>query len=188
MASAAHGRGRAEAFDALDVTNFRLGPRYAQWLVGPIAHIADDDERAAYLTLSEDTAAEAFIEAFWERRGPNRLLPPSGPRTTFESRAEEADARYSEGTMPGRRSDRGTIHILYGPPAEIEYASSPTPGGAPIEVWVYPKRSEPGLDGRRPRRRYAFRKQGRVTEFVPLSAVRELDETPRLGRRRPPGG
>ncbi len=177
---------KAEQLDAVDLTNFELGPRHAQWLAGPIARIATEQERTAYLALTDDAAAERFVEAFWKRRGPNRTLPPSGPKHTFDERAEEADRRFSEAATLGRSSDRGTIFVVYGPPTTIEYASSPTPGGEPIEIWNYTKRSAPGLDGKRPESRYGFRKQSDVTEFFSLSAARRLRRTPTLGRR-PPG-
>ena len=63
-------KGRLKNYPPADVTNFLHGPEYAQWLVGPLAHIATPEERQQYLGLSNDSRAEAFIESFWERRGP----------------------------------------------------------------------------------------------------------------------
>jgi GWxTD domain-containing protein len=157
-------------YEGVDITNFLLGPGHAQWLVGPIAHIASEKERRDYLALTDDAAAAQFVATFWERRGPNLVFPPTGPKITFDERAEEADRIYSEGTYLGRRTDRGTVFILYGAPDSIEFGSSPTRFGAPVEVWNYSTR-EKGLDGKKPDRRYAFRKQESLTEFFPLSGV-----------------
>lgn len=169
-------------YESVDITNFRLGPEYAQWLVGPIVHVASAEERRQFLALTEDEAAAEFIEAFWDRRGPNLKIPPSGPRVTFERRAEEADKRFTEGTFLGRRTDRGTVFILYGSPEVVEYASSPIPEGEPVEVWAYPKAAAPGLDGQRPDRRYAFRRDGAVTKFFPLAALKRMRRVPSRGR------
>jgi GWxTD domain-containing protein len=169
---------RLKTFDAADLTNFRLGPEHAQWLVGPIAHLATEAERRQYLDLTEDSAAEAFIEAFWAHRGPNLVFPPTGPKYVFEERAIEADRVFSEGTFLGRRTDRGTVFILYGSPQSVEHASSPTRFGPPIEIWNYPKKAENGLDGRRPDRSYGFRMQDSVTRFFPLAGVKRLRRTP----------
>jgi GWxTD domain-containing protein len=172
-----------ESYDRADVTNFRLGPGYAQWLVGPVVHMASADERRQFLALTDDEAADAFIAAFWERRGPNLAVPPSGPKVTFEARAEEADRRFTEATYLGRHTDRGTVFILYGEPTRIDFASSPREGGPPVEVWSYAKSAAAGLDGERPDRRYAFRRNGPVTTFFPVQALGTL----RLPTRRRSG-
>jgi len=164
-------------YDPVDVTNFALEPENARWLVGPIAHLASEQERAQYLQLSESSAAEEFVAAFWERRGPNLVFPPTGPKITFDRRAEEADKIYTEGTARGRRTDRGTVLILYGAPATIEYGSSPTPRGEPIEIWVYGRKREKGLDGKKPEQRYGFRRHDGLTKFFPLSGVKPLSKT-----------
>lgn len=172
--SVAPALGRLKPYPPADVTNFRLGPAYAQWLVGPMAHIATPEERQQYLALSDDSRAEAFIEAFWERRGPNLVFPPRGPKIIFESRAKEADRVFSEGTYLGRRTDRGTVFVLYGSPQTLEHATSPTGLGPPVEIWNYSKKREPGLDGQRADRRYGFRLQDSVTKFFSLAGVKQL--------------
>ena len=169
---------RLKTLDVADLTNFRVGPEYAQWLVGPIAQLATEAERRRFLDLADDSAAEAFIESFWEHRGPNLVFPPTGPRYIFEGRAIEADRVFSEGTFLGRRTDRGTVFILYGLPESVEHASSPTNFGPPIEIWNYPKKAANGLDGKRPDRSYAFRVQDSVTKFFPLAGVKRLRRTP----------
>jgi len=168
---------RLKEYPPSDVTNFALGPEYAQWLVGPIAHIASAQERESFLRLSSDSEAEAFVDDFWESRGPNLVFPPTGPKITFDERAEEADRVFTEGTHLGRRTDRGTVLILYGPPRSIEYATSPSGLGPPVEIWNYSKKGELGLDGRKPERRYGFRRQGTATEFFSLAGVKKLRPT-----------
>jgi GWxTD domain-containing protein len=175
---------RLKSYPPEDLTNFQLSPDFAQWLVGPLAHVATAEERAGYLALRDDAAAAAFIGAFWERRGPNLQFPPSGPLITFERRAKEADRVFSEGTYLGRRTDRGTVFILYGSPETVEYASSQTGMGPPIEIWNYTKKTGPGLDGERPDPSYGFRLQGPVTKFHSLAGVKKLRRVPRPGGAR----
>jgi GWxTD domain-containing protein len=148
-----------------DLTNPALGPDYSQWLVGPISYLATKDEVAAYLALKDDRAAQAFIDQFWARRNPHPQRPDNSLLETFEERAAEADRLYAEGGFQGRRTDRGTIYILYGKPATTDYEISPTPEAPPIEVWTYPLNAPVGLSGRQPSPRYRFSKHGDLTVF-----------------------
>ncbi|HVS14644.1 MAG TPA: GWxTD domain-containing protein [Thermoanaerobaculia bacterium] len=140
---------------ALELTNPFLGPRYAQWLVGAVGGIATEAERAGYLRLESDEAARQFIERFWEERGTLRQV--------YEQRAAEADKRYTEGTVPGRRTDRGAIYILYGEPEETSYEEHRNIDDPPVELWRYPKQASPGLDGEKPLRAFRFIRWGEVT-------------------------
>ena len=147
-----------------ELTNFLLGPELSLWLVGAIGRIASNEEIDRYLQLSSDEQAEAFIEEFWSRRrSADAVWPAKQPQGIYEARAREADRRFSEGARQGRRSDRGTIHILYGEPEEVKYEVASRPGANTIEVWVYPKKGEKGLDGRSPDRYYYFAKRGEYT-------------------------
>ena len=48
------------------------GP-YKQWLSQDVAYIITDQERKAFLSLSNDEERDAFIEQFWRRRNPDGL-------------------------------------------------------------------------------------------------------------------
>jgi GWxTD domain-containing protein len=146
-----------------DLTNPALGPDYAQWLVGPISFLATKEEVATYLGLKDDAAAQEFIARFWARRNPpNR--PQNPLLAAFEARGAEADRLYSEAGFQGRRTDRGTIHVIYGPPKKVDFEVAPA-GGSPIEVWTYGTDAASGLNGRKPAPRYRFRKRGDLTVF-----------------------
>ncbi len=164
----------ARAPSAEELTNFQLGPEHARWLVGPIARLASEAERAEYLRLADDAAAGRFIAAFWERRGGLRSFPPT-PGHLFQERAAEADVLYREGHHVGRSTDRGTIYVLYGPPAATRFEPSPTPGGGAVEIWRYPKEASPGLDGERPKTLYSFRREeDGLTRFYRAPIQRRL--------------
>lgn len=143
-----------------------VGPELAQWLVGPIARMASESEIEAYLELRSDDEARVFIEEFWRQRDPTpEEEEVNEARLLFEQRATEADKKYTESAVSGRRTDRGTIYILYGPPESVEFEQYRDVDGPDVELWRYAKGAEKGLDGRRPERIYRFARQGDLTSF-----------------------
>jgi GWxTD domain-containing protein len=159
------------------LTNFALGADYAQWLVGPVARIASPREIREFLSLVDDESAAAFVESFWAKRvDPENPWPDQQPEAVFERRAGEADKRFTEGVTLGRRTDRGEIHIVYGPPEEIDYESDPESRYGPIEVWRYGRKAARGLDGARPKNVYRFAKTGELTQFYsPAPSISRRD-------------
>jgi GWxTD domain-containing protein len=164
LAPVAGARGHKEA-SVEELMNPLLGPAYALWLVGPIARLATSDEIAAYGRLTDDAAARAFIDEFWTRRDPEPAYPGNPARELFEGRAADADHRFAEAGIPGRRTDRGIVFVLYGAPEKEEFDISQHPDDPPILVWRYPADAAKGLDGKRPERFYRFIKRGEVTTF-----------------------
>jgi GWxTD domain-containing protein len=156
------------------LTNGLLGPAYSQWLVGAIARMATRAEIDAYLALSDDFAAADSIEAFWRARDDDPAAPGNALRARYEERAAEADRRFSEAAYLGRRTARGLVFTLYGPPTEIKYEVAPQ-GGPGIEVWTYGPEVGPGLDGSKVPAFYRFRRVGEITTFY----------RPAVGRGRP---
>lgn len=125
-----------------------LGKVYKRWLDEDVRWIITDEERVAFRQLTNDEERDNFIEQFWERRNPT-------PESTENSRKEEhyrriayANEHYSAG-IPGWRSDRGRIYIMYGAADQIDshpsggfYDRPQTEGGGttstyPFEVWRY---------------------------------------------------
>ena len=176
--TACAGGGSRSVAAMADLTNPFLGPDYSAWLIGPVARIARPDEIKAFLALREDGQAAAFVEQFWERRNPNpgRANPLLAK---FEERSEVADKKYSEAGLLGRRTDRGTIFILYGQPAKGGFEVAKRPTDAPIEVWQYGAGTPPGLDGKRPDTFYRFTKRGDLTVlYVPRPGTVPLTAAP----------
>lgn len=147
-----------------ELTNPLLGPGYAQWLAGAVGKMAEPAEVSRYLALDSDFAAADFIEAFWERRDPEPATPGNPVRETFEARVVEADRRFGEAGVSGRKTARGTIYVLYGSPERTDF-ELPRRGGPAVEVWFYADDAPPGLDGRQPAGSYRFQKIGDVTDF-----------------------
>lgn len=161
LAAAAAAAGR----DAADVFNYTLSPELAGWMVGAPERMATDEEIREFVSLSDDAAARAFIERFWAARDPDPRRAGNPVRDTVESRAAEADRRFTEAGRPGRGSDRGTTYILYGEPDKIDFQPGRTEREGVLEVWHYPGDAPRGLDGRRPDRTIRFSLAGEVTKF-----------------------
>lgn len=114
-----------------ELTNPLLGPRHAQWLVGPISWLVTPAERDRYLFLSSDEEAEAFIEEWWQAH--------SEIREEFDRRLAEAEDEFEESTTPGHRTDRGIVWVIHGPPEDTERLEHRNVLEPPIERWSYPK-------------------------------------------------
>ena len=125
-----------------------LDSQYKKWLDQDVIYIISPEERSAFLHLSTNEEREQFIEQFWQRRNPD----PESPENTFKEehyrRIAYANERFASG-IPGWRTDRGKIYIMWGPADEIEshpsggsYDRPASEGGGqtstyPFEQWRY---------------------------------------------------
>lgn len=156
---------RDKQYSVDQLLNVFLSPGNAQWLVGPIARLATTEQIEAFLEIVDDEEAERFIAEFWSRRQPIEGVPGLSARQQFEHLSEEADRLYGEETSAGRRTDRGTIFILYGPPDEVDYKPARKARLGEVEVWLY-ESGKTGLDGKAPKRSYHFIQQDDLTRFA----------------------
>lgn len=121
---------------------------YKKWLSDEVPYIITDEERGAFKKLSTDEEREQFIEGFWERRNPNPGSPENEFKEEYYRRIAYTNEHYQSG-IPGWKTDRGRIYIMYGPPDEIDdhpsggtYDRPPEEGGGqtstfPFEQWRY---------------------------------------------------
>jgi GWxTD domain-containing protein len=102
-----------------------LEPQYKKWLDEDVVYIISPEERRSFLHLATNEEREQFIEAFWQRRNPD----PDSPENTFKEehyrRIAYANEHYASG-IPGWKTDRGKIYIMWGPADEVD--SHPTGG------------------------------------------------------------
>jgi GWxTD domain-containing protein len=125
-----------------------LGKTYKKWLDEDVRWIITDEERSAFKQLSNDEERDQFIEAFWARRDPTPDTPENEFKEEHYRRIAYANEHYAAG-IPGWKTDRGRIYVMYGPADEIEsHPSGGTydrpmeeGGGAtstyPFEQWRY---------------------------------------------------
>jgi GWxTD domain-containing protein len=96
-----------------------LPDQYRFWLTEDAAYIISPPERSMFLRLGSDEERDQFIEQFWYRRA-------SDPRSFVNDFEQEhyrrivlANEKFSAG-VPGWKTDRGRIYILFGPPDEVD--------------------------------------------------------------------
>jgi GWxTD domain-containing protein len=125
-----------------------LDSQYKKWLNEDVVYIITPEERSAFVHLQTNEEREQFIEQFWQRRNPD---PDSADNTFKEEhyrRIAYANEHYASG-IPGWKSDRGRIYIMWGPPDEVDshpsggtYDRPASEGGGntstfPFEDWRY---------------------------------------------------
>ena len=90
-----------------------------------VPDIITEEERRAFLGLSTNEEREQFVEIFWNRRNPEPESPTNAVKEEHYRRLAYADEHFASG-IPGRKTDRGRMYIIWGPPDEIE--TQPTGG------------------------------------------------------------
>ena len=121
---------------------------YKNWLEQDVAYIITDEERKAFKALKTDEERDQFIENFWLRRDPDPDTPENEYKEQYFERIQYANEKYTSG-IPGWRTDRGRIYIMFGKPDELEshpaggaYNRPSWEGGGststyPFEIWWY---------------------------------------------------
>jgi GWxTD domain-containing protein len=121
---------------------------YKHWLDEDVKWIISGEELTAFKQLSNDEERDAFIEQFWLRRDPTPDTEENEYKEEHYRRIAYANEHFPAG-VPGWRTDRGRIYIVWGKPDEIEshpsggqYQREINEGGGststfPFERWRY---------------------------------------------------
>src|SRR3984885_6165372 len=96
-----------------------LSKPYKKWLYENVIYIINDEKRAAFKQLSNDEERDNFIEAFWQRRDPTPDTEENEYKEEHYQRIAYANEHFAAG-VPGWRTDRGRIYIVFGKPDEID--------------------------------------------------------------------
>jgi GWxTD domain-containing protein len=125
-----------------------LKKAYKDWLEKDVTYVITDEERKAFKKLATDDERERFIEEFWRRRDPDPDTDENEFKEEYYERIAYANEHFASG-IPGWKSDRGRIWIMYGKPDEREthpsggnYERPSYEGGGstttyPFEIWFY---------------------------------------------------
>lgn len=125
-----------------------LKKAYKDWLEKDVTYVITDEERKAFKRLATDDERERFIEEFWRRRDPDPDTDENEFKEQYYERIAYANEHFASG-IPGWKSDRGRIWIMYGKPDEREthpmggnYERQSYEGGGntttyPFETWFY---------------------------------------------------
>ncbi len=126
----------------------KLDKVYEKWMDEDVRWIITDEEKKTFKVLKTDEEREQFIEQFWLRRDPDPDTDVNEYREEYYQRIAYANEHYTSG-IPGWKTDRGRIYIMFGKADEIETHPSggtydrPTweGGGStstyPFETWWY---------------------------------------------------
>ena len=121
---------------------------YKKWLDEDVSYIITDEERKAFKQLKTDEERDQFIEGFWLRRDPDPDTPENEYKEQYFERIQYANEKFTSG-IPGWKTDRGRIYVMFGKPDEIESHPAGGPyerpsyegGGStstyPFETWWY---------------------------------------------------
>ena len=134
--------------DRGDVQREEAEDYYSKWLEEDVAYIVTGDERTIFLKLTTEEEKDAFIEQFWFRRDPDPRTAVNEYKEEHYRRIQYANERFHAG-IPGWKTDRGRIYIMFGPPDRKEsypsggwYQRKLHEGGGstsvfPFEIWEY---------------------------------------------------
>jgi GWxTD domain-containing protein len=90
-----------------------------KWIDEDVSYIISNEERTAWKRLATDEERESFIESFWLRRDPTPDTLDNEFKDDHYERIAYANEHFASG-IPGWKTDRGRIYIMYGKPDEIE--------------------------------------------------------------------
>ena len=125
-----------------------LSSTYKKWLNEDVVYIITPEEKSAFKALSNDEERDQFIEQFWLRRDPTPDTPENEYKEEHYRRIAYANEHFAAG-IPGWRTDRGRIYIMWGAPDQIDahpsggtYERTMEEGGGetstyPFETWRY---------------------------------------------------
>jgi GWxTD domain-containing protein len=140
-----------------------LDSSYKTWLNEDVVYIISPDERNAFLQLATNEEREQFIEQFWLRRSSNPDLPDNDFKEEHYRRIAYANEHYASG-IPGWKTDRGKMYIIWGPPDEID--SHPTGG-----TWDRPMEDGGGSTSTYPWETWRWRYLEGIGENIELEFV-----------------
>jgi GWxTD domain-containing protein len=110
-----------------------VAPDYRKWLLEDVRYIITDEERADFKKLTTDRQRDQFITDFWDKRNPNPGSAENAFKERHYQRLAYANQHYAA-AIPGWKSDRGRLYIMYGPPDSVDSKPRLSP---PEEVWHY---------------------------------------------------
>ena len=125
-----------------------LETHYKKWLDEDVGYIILPEETEAFKHLNTEEEREQFVEQFWLRRDPTPDTIENEYKEEHYRRIAYANERFASG-IPGWKTDRGRIYIMWGPADEVEsypaggmYDRPPEEGGGstsvyPFEKWRY---------------------------------------------------
>ena len=114
-----------------------LSEEHAKWVDEDVAYLITDEERKAFLKLTDDRDRDQFIEDFWAVRNPLQGSSANSYKEEHYRRLEYANAHFGrQSNTAGWRTDMGRAWIVLGKPTSQSRFIN---GGQlyPCELWFY---------------------------------------------------
>jgi VWFA-related protein len=110
-----------------------LSESYRAWMES-VDLLLSEEEKDAFLALTQDYQREAFIKRFWEQRDTVKRTARNEFREQWEARVQEARRRFGDITEA-----RSRVLLLNGPPADVLTSYDCPLLLVPLEIWFYPR-------------------------------------------------
>ncbi len=119
------------ANEFVNLTEDELDTRFDQ-----ARYIVEKDEKILWSSLKGSEAKKKYLTQFWEKRDPNTATPANENYIEYQARIEYVNQAFRSAYMPGWKSDRGRVYIMYGAPDDIERNVNAM-DTYPYEIWRY---------------------------------------------------
>ena len=122
---------------------------YDKWLKEDVVHIITPEEKGVFEKLTAEEEKENFVEQFWRRRDSDPTTSANEYKEEHYRRIAYVNEQFRDAGIPGWKTDRGRVYIVFGPPTNRERYSAGSMyhrplyegGGStrtyPFEKWYY---------------------------------------------------
>jgi len=122
---------------------------FEKWLKEDVVYIITPEEKSVFQKLARPEEKENFIEQFWRRRDTDPTTADNEFKEEHYRRIAFANENFRDAGIPGWKTDRGRVYIVFGPPTSRERYSAGAMhqrplyegGGStrtyPFEKWYY---------------------------------------------------
>jgi GWxTD domain-containing protein len=109
-----------------------------EWAKGPVSIIMTSEEKTVFPKLKTPEEKLQFIKLFWARRDPILRTRANEFKDEFFKRVEHANQTFAEKEIPGWKTARGQVYVIFGPPSRVDHQPI-AESSRPALLWVYDK-------------------------------------------------
>jgi GWxTD domain-containing protein len=104
--------------------------------VEPLVYITNRDDWNK-IHKAEGEEREQLLKAFWNLRDPSAGMGENELFNEFYKRVDFVNLTYGHDRIPGWKTDRGHVYIIYGAPDSIERSTPSAYSQGEYEIWYY---------------------------------------------------
>ncbi len=125
---------RSEEFQKSEFS--RMGDTLIEYEYGLLNYLITSEGKQIYESLDNLEAKRKFIFRIWKSRDTNPETAVNEFRQDFLERVRYANDKFRSFSREGRKTDRGRVYMIFGPPDDVEYFPS-TSEYRPYDIWTY---------------------------------------------------